>query len=45
MFINNNYVKLNDQWNFIKDQYVLLDVIIKIINDNTYFVGCTHVTN
>jgi hypothetical protein len=44
-FINNNSIKLNDQWNFIKDQYVLLDVIIKIINGDAYFVGCTHATN
>jgi len=35
---------LSTQKSFIKDQYILLIMIIKVLNGDAYFVGCSHKT-
>lgn len=30
---------------FVRQQYTLLDIIIKVLNGSVYFVGCSHPNN
>lgn len=31
-----------DRLVFIRQQYVLLDIVVKVLNSDVYFVGCSH---
>ena len=41
-FLVGDSVTPQQQLNFIRQQYVLLDTTVKVLNGQVYFVGCPH---
>ena len=41
-FLDDENQSTEQQLSFIRQQYALLDTVVKVLNNDAYFVGCSH---